>query len=154
MLKEKNTLNLGELDVIYRYESSIEDRPKILSSADCLEVLKELYNIDKIGMQEQFIVIYMNRNNRVIGCSNMFLGGISGVVADVRIIVSAALKLLASGVVISHNHPSGNLEPSKEDRQTTVKLRDALELFDIKLLDHVLVSPDFRYFSFTNEGML
>lgn len=154
-MKQLNNLNnLGELDVVYKYRSKLSDRPKILNSNDSVTVLKRLFNKDKIGMQEQFVVIYLNRSNHVIGCSNLFIGGIGSMTIETRIIVSLGLKLLASGVIISHNHPSGNLEPSKEDLNITNKIKLALELLDMKLLDHIIVTPDFRFKSFVNEGLL
>ncbi len=84
----------------------------------------------------------------------MFLDAIIGVSIDTKLILSAGLKLMASGVIILHNHPSGNVQPSREDDVMTKKLKDALELQDIKLLDHVIISPEFRYYSYANEGMI
>lgn len=154
MKKQKNLNTLGEVDVIYKYHSSLDDRPKLLSVVDTLEVLKDIYIENKLAIQEQFLVIYLNRSNVVIGWTNMFLGAIGGVSIDTRLIISAGLKLMASGVIISHNHPSGNVTPSKEDDAMTKKLRDAMELLDIKLLDHVIISPQFSYYSYANEGMI
>lgn len=149
-----NINNLGEVDVIYKYKSSLNDRPVIKSSDDALDVLFSLFHKDKIGLQEQFVVVYLNRGNKVIGSSNLFTGGISVTVVDMKIILSLGLKLMASSILIAHNHPSGNLKPSEEDKRITNKLFDASKLLEIQLLDHLIVTPDMKYFSFANEGLL
>lgn len=149
-----NLNNLGELDVIYKYKSTLNDRPVIKSSDDALDIVSSLFHKEKIGLQEQFVVIYLNRSNKVIGSSNLFTGGISATVVDMKIILSLGLKLMASSMLIAHNHPSGNLKPSEEDKRITNKLCDASKLLEIQLLDHLIVSPDLKFFSFANEGLL
>jgi len=123
----------------------------IRSPNDVIDVLKQLYITDKLGLQEQMIVLYLNRQNIVIGSSNMFQGAHSAMVLDLRIILGGALKLMASNIIISHNHPSGCLKPSKEDKALTSKLTQAAALLDIVLLDHLIVTPDFRFASVNEE---
>lgn len=84
----------------------------------------------------------------------MSKGGTSGTVMDIKLIVSIALKTLASGVILAHNHPSGALKPSTEDLLITNRLEESLKLFDIKVIDHLIISPDWVYFSFADEGNL
>ncbi|WP_306551061.1 JAB domain-containing protein [Daejeonella sp.] len=79
-------------------------------------------------------------------------GGITGTIADVRLILSVALKTLASGLILAHNHPSGNLKPSEADKQITSKIRQAAKLLDIELLDHIIISSE-GYYSFTDDGI-
>ena len=150
----KNINNLGEVDVIYKYTSSMENRPCINDADDALVLLKDLYNINKLGVQEQFLVLFLNRANCVIGCSNLFVGGLTSTVVDIKIVLAMALKLLASSILISHNHPSGRLIPSEEDKNLTKKMQSALTLMDMKLLDHIIVGPDYSYLSFANDGIL
>ena len=102
---------------------------------------------------EEFWVIYMNRSNRIIDQLKVSQGGISGTVIDIRIILKHAIEKLASTIIICHNHPSGNLQPSKSDIQITSKLKEAAKLHDIELLDHLIIS-DKNYYSFADEGIM
>jgi len=154
MEPRSNLSNLGEVDVVYKSQSSRKDRPQIQKSTDAVDVFKLLFHKEKLGLQEQFAVLYLDRNNRVIGCAQLFNGGVSATVVDIRIILAAALKLLATGVLIAHNHPSGNLKPSSEDVKITKKLKGALELMDIVLLDHIILCPEHHYLSMSEEGIL
>ncbi len=80
-------------------------------------------------------------------------GGITGTIADVRLILSVALKTLATGLILAHNHPSGNLKPSEADKKITNKIRQAAKLLDIELMDHIIISNE-GYYSFMDEGVL
>ena len=102
---------------------------------------------------EQFKVLLLNRANKVIGLLNVSTGGVSGTVADPKIIYVAALKANACGVLISHNHPSGSLKPSRVDEKLTQKIKHAGSFLDIKLLDH-LISSEEACFSFADERLL
>jgi DNA repair protein RadC len=96
----------------------------------------------------------MNRANRVIGGLKAFKGGISATVVDHRIIFATALKVLSSGIVIAHNHPSGNLEASEEDLKLTKKIKEAGELLDIRLIDHLILGIKDDYSSFMEKGWI
>ncbi|TXC81739.1 RadC family protein [Luteibaculum oceani] len=102
---------------------------------------------------EEFHVLLLNRANSVIEQFKISSGGISGTVVDVRLILKPAIQVLASGVIISHNHPSGNLKPSSNDMALTEKVKKALKLVDITLLDHLIISND-QYLSFADENLL
>lgn len=154
MEKQKNMSNLGEIEVSYRYDNVLADRPIIKSAEDAIDVLKNLYHLERIGLQEQFVIVFLNRANKVIGSSNLFVGGLTGTVVDIKLVLAIGLKLMASSIIISHNHPSGNIKPSEEDKKITNKLCDASKLLEIQLLDHLVVTPDMKYFSFANEGLL
>lgn len=154
MEKQKNMSNLGEIEVSYRYDNTLADRPIIKSAEDAIDVLKNLYHLERIGLQEQFVIVFLNRANKVIGSSNLFVGGLTGTVVDIKLVLAIGLKLMASSIIISHNHPSGNIKPSEEDKKITNKLCDASKLLEIQLLDHLVVTPDMKYFSFANEGLL
>lgn len=154
MEKQKNMSNLGEIEVSYRYDNALADRPIIKSAEDAIDVLRNLYHLERIGLQEQFVIVFLNRANKVIGSSNLFVGGLTGTVVDIKLVLAIGLKLMASSIIISHNHPSGNIKPSEEDKKITNKLCDASKLLEIQLLDHLVVTPDMKYFSFANEGLL
>ena len=96
----------------------------------------------------------LNRANIVLGWVKLSSGGTTGTVVDAKIIVALALKTNASGIIVSHNHPSHNLTPSDEDRRLTKRIADAVLLFEIKLLDHLIVVADGTSFNFADEGIL
>jgi DNA repair protein RadC len=104
-------------------------------------------------LQEQIVVLYLNNSNIVIGCCNLNIGALTGVVVDIRHILASALKLMATGILLFHNHPSGKMIASEQDKILTNKLEKALDLLDIKLLDHISISPFDEYLSLKDEGI-
>ena len=133
-----------------RREAEIEKRPKISSS-------KDVYVLMKSGLMdlphEEFWCLLLNRGNVVIKKHLVSSGGVSGTVADPKLIFKAALEELASGVILVHNHPSGNRQPSHADKQLTKKMKDAGRSLEISLLDHIIFTED-GYFSFADENLL
>lgn len=115
-------------------------------------VYEELYHLADLN-HEEFWVILLKRNNEVIDKVKVSSGGVSGTVADSRIIFKAAIQRLASAIILVHNHPSGNLKPSQNDIDLTNKLKTSGKMLDIPVLDHIIVS-DAGYYSFADEGML
>jgi DNA repair protein RadC len=103
--------------------------------------------------REVFAVIFLNQANRINHFEVVSLGGITGTVADPRLILKKALEFHAVNLILCHNHPSGNLKPSKADEELTYKIREAARYFDIKVIDHIIVSHE-GYFSFADEGMM
>ncbi len=148
-----NIANLGEVTVGYKYNSSLQNRPKITDVKMAHDIIMRMMDMDKIGLQEQIVVLYLNQANLVIGSSNAFTGGLTGSVVDIRIIIATALNLMATGVIIAHNHPSSNLKASTQDITLTKKLKTALSYMDINLLDHLIVTPENEYLSMSNEGL-
>jgi DNA repair protein RadC len=104
-------------------------------------------------LHEEFWILFLNRSNRVIARMKLSQGGISGTVTDVRMIMKRAVEYLSSGIIICHNHPSGNLNPSESDSKITQKIKEAGNLLDIQLLDHLIIS-DKDYFSFADNGLM
>ncbi|MBK7131328.1 MAG: DNA repair protein RadC [Bacteroidales bacterium] len=102
---------------------------------------------------EEFWILFLNRSNRVINLMKLSQGGISGTVTDVRMVMKKAIEYLASGIIVCHNHPSGNLNPSESDTKITLKIKEAGNLMDIQLLDHLIIS-DKDYYSFADNGLL
>ena len=125
-------------------------RRKIQSSQTAYE---EIADVLSDLPHEEFWVMYMNRANELIGRKHISKGGVSGTVADVKIILKQALELLSSSLIVCHNHPSGNLKPSQEDIQLTKKISEAAKNIDMKLLDHIIVGNN-AYFSFADEGLI
>ena len=127
---------------------------EVRKSQDAFEYLEKIYDESTIGLYEEFVVLLLNQANLVIGCLKLSKGGLTGTVVDLRILYGTALKAMASSIIIAHNHPSNNLCPSEEDRDLTKKIRDAGELLDISLLDHLILGTDGSYLSFIDEGWL
>ena len=104
-------------------------------------------------MHEEFHVLFLNRSNKIIKRMKVSQGGLSGTVIDVRIIFKEAINCLASAIIVCHNHPSGNLNPSESDTRITQKIKESGTLLDIQLLDHIIVGGD-EYFSYADNGLL
>jgi DNA repair protein RadC len=123
---------------------------QISSSNDAFILIKpRLYQL-KV---EEFWVAFLDRANKIISVQVMSKGGLHGTVVDVRVILKMALDFLACGIILFHNHPSGNIKPSINDDKITIQLRDAGKLVDILILDHLIVS-DSKYYSYADEGRL
>ena len=99
-----------------------------------------------------FVILLLNRSNSVLGIMEVSKGGISGTVTDVRVILQAAIKSNASGIILCHNHPSGNINPSESDSKLTQKIKEAGQLMDIQLLDHIIITKEDRCYSFADNG--
>ena len=133
-----------------RKESGVQQKPKITSSADVFELLTpHLLDLP----HEEFWIILMNRANQVLKMKRISSGGITGTVADVKMIFKEAIENLASGLILAHNHPSGNNRPSEQDIQLTKKLKQSGVILDIPVLDHVIFAQD-KYYSFADNAVL
>jgi DNA repair protein RadC len=123
---------------------------QIKSSKDSNKFIRQFYS-DDIGIYESFFILLLNRANYTIGYAKISQGGIAGTIVDIKLVSKYAIESLCSSVIIAHNHPSGNTNPSNEDKIITNKIKLALDLFEIKLLDHMILSED-SYYSFSDEG--
>ncbi|MFA5872607.1 MAG: DNA repair protein RadC [Anaerolineales bacterium] len=125
-------------------------RPKVRCSQDAWKVIEPLVS----DLQhEEFWVLLLNRSNQIIDQKRISQGGISGTVTDVRLILNAAVERLASGIILAHNHPSGNLSPSDADLKITKKIKDAAALLDLTVLDHLIIS-DQGYLSMADDNLM
>ena len=125
-------------------------QPKITSSKDVFEYMSpEIADLEN----EEFWIILLNRANKIIAKKRISSGGVSGTVADSKIIFKEALDKLASSIILCHNHPSGNSRPSKADIELTKKLRAAGQMLEIPVLDHIIIANQ-KYFSFADENYL
>ena len=132
---------------------SLQEVPKkaqISGSKDAYSILKNyLEDLQK----EEFWAIFLNQSNKVVHTQQLSSGGINQSIVDVRILFKNALELLSTGIIIAHNHPSGSLKPSAEDINITKKIKEAGNILNIQLLDHLIITQD-HYFSFADEGLL
>ena len=133
-----------------RHNSGALEKPVVRDSRQVAGYLRVMLQDQN---REVFAVIFLNQANRVNHFEIVSLGGITGTVADPRLILRKALESHAVNIILCHNHPSGNLKPSKADEDLTYKIREAARFFDIKVIDHIIVSHD-GYFSFADEGMM
>lgn len=135
------------------YNPNFTENYRIENSKQTYELMLNGWDENTLQMQEEVKLLLLNRNNRVLGVFQLAKGGLTGCVVDVRIILSIALKTLATGLILVHNHPSGNLKPSKADLDITKKLKNSCDLLDISLLDHLIITKQ-DYFSFAENGLL
>lgn len=133
-----------------RKETEVTQHTIVKSSIDAYNHIKsKLSDLP----HEEFWVMLLNRGNKIVKTELVGRGGVSGTVADVRLIIKTAVENLASTIIVAHNHPSGNLSPSESDIQLTRKIKEAAKLFDMQLVDHIIVG-DAAYYSFTDDGIL
>lgn len=144
---------VSEVELVYKSKVKPSQRLQIKKSSDVQELLRQIWDENKIELMEQFKVILLNRNNRVLGFFEASSGGVSGTVADPKLIFMAALKMNACALIIAHNHPSGNKLPSEADKTLTLKIKEGAKLLDMSLLDHIIVTAE-ECFSFADEGLL
>ena len=150
---ENNLLQVAEVEVSYRPKFKASERPKVSSSLEVYNLFINQWNRDKVELLEEFKIMLLNRNNRVLGIANISSGGVSGTLVDPKIVFSIALKGNASSMVLCHNHPSGNLRPSEADIRLTKKLVQAGLLLEIPIFDHLIIT-NYGYYSFADDGLM
>ncbi|WP_316848909.1 JAB domain-containing protein [Pedobacter agri] len=145
--------NVSEIEISYRPAFRLSEKPKVTSSNMAYEVLDQSWDHNKMELLEEFKIVLLNRQNRVLGVLNVAQGGLSEVMVDPKVVFSAALKACASGMILSHNHPSSELRPSEADLTLTRKMVDGGKLLGIDVHDHIIISA-YGYYSFRDEGMM
>ncbi len=144
--------SVSEVELTYKSKVKASDRPQIISSQNAYDVLLQHWS-DQIEFVEEFNLLLLNRANRVLGFYNVSKGGQSSTIVDAKVVFIAALKMKASYLVLSHSHPSLNIQPSLQDIELTKKLVEGAKLLDLKVIDHLIVTP-YSYYSFADEGKL
>lgn len=153
MMNAQDLYKVTEVELVYRSRVKNSERPTLKDSKSTYELLLRIWDKDKIDLQEEFKVLMLNCACRVLGIYNASEGGITGTVADLRLIYATALKGTAVSIIIAHNHPSGNLQPSRGDEALTQKVKEGGDILDIKLLDHLIITSE-GYYSFADQGRL
>jgi DNA repair protein RadC len=138
------------LELGIRRDAADKKKSVVINSSDVAEYLKAQLQYKK---HEVFAVLFLNRANKINHYEVISEGGITGTIADPRIILKKSLEHDAVSIILCHNHPSGSIKPSRADEELTRKIKEAASYFDIKVLDHIIVSED-GYFSFADEGIL
>jgi len=142
-----------EISVVYKNNIKSSELISIKNSKDIETALRPVFNQFTLNYQEEFILLCLNRANKILAFFRVSKGGLTGTVADPRVILTAALNCGATNLVLSHNHPSGNNKPSKADEELTQKIKQAAALLDINVLDHLIITDE-NYFSFADEGII
>lgn len=151
LLRSQATKLIASIELAKRKQIQYpQEKTPIKCSRDIFEIIKPYF---EDLTHEEFFCIFLNRSNKILKIENISVGGISGTITDVRIIFKKAVLLTASGIIISHNHPSGNIQPSESDTKITQKIKEAGNLMDIKLLDHIIYSEK-DFYSFTDNGTI
>lgn len=143
---------VSEVQLKYKPQPLTES---LRSSSDIHQLLiKRVFDEETIGYKESFKVLLLNNANKLIGYTTISEGGLTSTVVDVRVVMQTALVSNATSIVLAHNHPSGTVRPSCQDDSLTKKIKSACELMDIRLLDHIIVTPFDDYYSYCEEGKL
>ena len=145
---------VNEIQISYHGNQTINTTFKIGCSQDAAQLAFEHWDQNHIEMQEHFKILLLNNSNIVKGIYEVSKGGITGTLVDLRILFAVVLKSLSTAIILLHNHPSGTLKPSEADRQLTQKIIKAGKLLDVKVLDHLIITPNKEYYSFADQGVL
>lgn len=152
-VKKSYSKMMPEIEI--KYKRGEFEKVKISSSQEGADLLRKLFNEDRIEYTEEVIILYLNQGNKTIGWQKHSSGGMVCSVIDIRTILVTALGCGAMNIMVSHNHPSGQLYPSNEDKGFTKRLTEGCSAIGIKLLDHIILSGcDNGYYSFSDEGLL
>ena len=142
---------IAEIELVYKPNKMVG--VKIDSSEDVYKLMIQNWDSNRISLVEEFKILLLNRANHVLGIHTLSKGGLHGTIVDIKLLMGIVVKSAASGIILVHNHPSGQLIPSQSDRKVTYKIKDACELMDVKLLDHIIISPG-SHLSFSDKGLL
>lgn len=144
---------IPEIKVSVSFDRRKSELHSIKSAKDAFSVFQMIFNADTIDWNEEFILLCLNNANKVLGYYKISSGGMLATVVDLRMLYMIALNSLATQIIIAHNHPSGNLNPSKADKELTQRIKQAGDFLDIKLLDHIIIS-DGKHFSFADNRLI
>ena len=145
---------VSEIKISYNSRVRADFWPKIGSSKDAAELIFSTWDKDTLGLHESFKVVLLNNANKVKGIYELSTGGLVGTLVDIRILFAVVLKSLSVGIILTHNHPSGTLKASTADRNITNKITEAAKLFDVAVLDHIIITPNGDYYSLADEGLM
>ncbi len=152
LAKVSNPYKASEIELIYRPAMKASQRPVIRCAYDAMRVFKESWDEDKLEFIEEFKIMLINRANQVLGIYKASQGGTCETVLDVKLVFAAAIKANACGIILAHNHPSGQLIASELDRLLTERVKSAGKLLAIEVMDHFIITRE-GYYSFVDEGI-
>ena len=144
--------NVAEIQISYTPIKA--NQCNVKNSQTSFDCLIKFFPKETIHLKEYFVVLYLDRKNDVIGAYRLSEGGMTATVADIRLILGVALKIAAHGIILSHNHPSGNLKPSVQDINMTKKVMEACSLMELQMLDHLIIGGESSYLSLVDDGLI
>jgi DNA repair protein RadC len=150
---KQNIQVVAEIQLTYKSNVKPSLRPKVQTSREAKDIFLSTWDEYKLEFVEQFKIIVLNRANKVLGLFEVSSGSSTGTVADPKLIFAAAIKANASGIILAHNHPSGNLTPSQADIDLTRKLKEGGKFLEVQVLDHIIITIE-GYYSFADEGLI
>jgi DNA repair protein RadC len=153
--KSLNFLQVSEVKIVYFTKVKPSERPTVKCSKDAQEILYNSWDLNTIEHVEAGKIMLLNQANKVLGLATLSNGGVAGSIMDPIVIFQYAINSNASGIILAHNHPSGNLTPSESDIKITKKIKDGADLFNIQILDHIIITPEKDVFtSFADSGYI
>lgn len=144
--------NISQISLVYKSKVKAKDRPKIVTSKDAYALFRKNWDNMTINLYEEFKVLLVDNGNRCMGIAKLSQGGLTSTTVDIRLIFALALKARCTGVILAHNHPSGNIVPSLSDHELTDRIIQAGEVLDIQVLDHLILTED-KYLSMADRGL-
>lgn len=140
-------------EILISYKNKNQDAVKVSSSVEVYNFILNHWDDDTLDIQENVKMLLLNSSNTILGVYDVSRGGINSTVIDLRLVLSVALKCLASSIILVHNHPSGNINPSEQDREFTKKIKSACKFLEIQLFDHIIITRH-DYYSFADNGYI
>lgn len=153
MKTEMQINNVAEIQLMYSAKYKVSEMPRVCTSKDAFRVLQNFWPVQRIEYLEDFFILLLNRANKIIGICNLSTGGTSATVVDLKIMFAIALKAGAAGIIMAHNHPSGELSPSNADIQLTNRAVEVGKFLDLSVLDHIIMTNS-DYYSMADEGRM
>ncbi|AMQ01713.1 DNA repair protein [Pedobacter cryoconitis] len=153
MVLQSELFKVTEVQISYNPKFKVSERSQIRSSNDAYRILIQQWDSGKIEFLEEFKILLLNRKSRVLRVVNISHGGVAATAVDSKVVFASALKACASSIILCHNHPSGEIDPSSEDISLTNKLKDGGVLLDLIIMDHLIISKD-TFYSFADEGLI
>lgn len=152
---KNDLLHFSEVKLIYRSKVKASERPLVTQANDAYDILFSYWDKDTIALSEEFNMLMLDRRGRCMGLANISKGSTSGTLVDPKIVFAIALKARAHSLIFCHNHPSGDPKPSNTDIKLTKKFQRGAKLLDIKLHDHLIITPEEgHFFSFADEWLM
>ena len=145
---------VNEIKISYKDRVTSDKWVKIKGSQSAATFIYDYWDKSTIEVHESFKVLLLNNANKVKGVFELSKGGITGTLADLRVLLAVIVKSLSVAIILTHNHPSGTLKPSSTDKKITDKIKTATALFDVRVLDHIIITPNGDYFSFADDGLI
>lgn len=154
-MNNENLTTVTEVELTYKSKVKPSERMRVSSSKDAADAFRAIQNFNNnLEFKELFYCMYLNKANKVLSITKIAEGTTSACLVDSKMILQGAILQNASGIILCHNHPSGNLRPSTQDLDITKKIKEGAKLFDVAVLDHVIITSEENYYSFADEGQI